>query len=139
MLLEFYLISVIFNFEQSLAGNQQIASNILVGTSETKRSPHRNLLWEDIVRVKKYSLILNYRAVITRSYSNFSNKPGNPDNTLKAEKVYDNFKEDRFKIIKQEMGRSGVYCLINKVNGHSYVGSSIYLASRMRNYLNKTF
>jgi group I intron endonuclease len=37
------------------------------------------------------------------------------------------------------MGRSGVYCLINKVNGHSYVGSSINLASRMRNYLNKTF
>ena len=39
-----HLISVIFNFEQPLAGNQQIASNILVGTSETKRSPHRNLL-----------------------------------------------------------------------------------------------
>ena len=30
-------------------------------------------------------------------------------------------------------------CFINKINGHSYVGSSINLASRMRNYLNNTF
>ena len=29
--------------------------------------------------------------------------------------------------------------LINNVNGHSYVGSSINLASRMRNYLNVSF
>ena len=44
MLLEFYLlISVkMYNFEQS-AGNQQIiffSKSILVGTSETARSPH---------------------------------------------------------------------------------------------------
>jgi len=34
---------------------------------------------------------------------------------------------------------SGVYCLVNKINGHYYVGSSINLASRMKNYLNNTF
>jgi len=39
ILLEFYMISVkMYNFEQS-AGNQQIKPFILVGTSETKRSP----------------------------------------------------------------------------------------------------
>ena len=39
ILLEFYIISVkMYNFEQ-LAGNQQIKPFILVGTSETKRSP----------------------------------------------------------------------------------------------------
>ncbi|KAF2135078.1 uncharacterized protein K452DRAFT_240020 [Aplosporella prunicola CBS 121167] len=46
MLLEFYLISVImYNFEQS-AGILRIISNkinILVGTSETRRSPHKFL------------------------------------------------------------------------------------------------
>jgi hypothetical protein len=160
MILEFYLISVkMHNFEQS-AGNRILPNNINIqgygsgynawGSSETRRSP-RSLFREDIVHVKKYSLILNsiipagacalkYAVITTRSYSNFSNN-GNQDNTLnlKAVKVYDNFKEDRIKIIKQEIGRSGVYCLINKVNGHSYVGSSINLASRMRNYLNKTF
>ena len=40
MLLEFYLTSVIFNFEQSLAGN---LSNTLVGTLETKRNPAHKL------------------------------------------------------------------------------------------------
>jgi group I intron endonuclease len=53
--------------------------------------------------------------------------------------VYDNFKEDRVHILKEQKDKSGVYCLINKINGHSYVGSSINLASRMKNYLNNTF
>ena len=53
--------------------------------------------------------------------------------------VYDNLKEDRVKILKEQKDKSGVYCLINKVNGHSYVGSSINLTSRMKNYLNNTF
>lgn len=33
----------------------------------------------------------------------------------------------------------GVYCLVNLTNGHVYVGSSINLAARMRNYLNTTY
>ncbi|RYE15219.1 MAG: hypothetical protein EOP34_04070 [Rickettsiales bacterium] len=53
--------------------------------------------------------------------------------------VYDNFKEKKSFILKQEKEKSGVYLLINKVNGHCYVGSSINLASRMKNYLNNTF
>ena len=110
------------------------------GSSETKRSPHNRLLWEDIVHVKKYSLVLNCRAINLRYYSKSSNND-NQDNTknLKVEKVYENFKEDRVNIVKEEKGRSGVYLLINKVNNQTYVGSSTNLASRMRNYLNKAF
>ena len=52
--------------------------------------------------------------------------------------AYCNFKEDKINILKEQKDKSGVYCLINKINGHSYVGSSINLASRMKNYLNKT-
>jgi group I intron endonuclease len=162
ILLEISLILVtMYNFEQS-AGNRiphgiKIERNILVGTSETTRCP-RSTLRVDIVQVKKYSLrrslnSLNFvktgqptssgRMVITRSYSNFSNKQqvGNKYmiQNLNAVKVYDNFKEDRVNILKEQRDKSGVYCLINKVNGHSYVGSSMNLASRMRNYLNKTF
>ena len=48
-------------------------------------------------------------------------------------------KEDRVNILKEQRDKSGVYCLVNKVNGHAYAGSSINLASRMRNYLNKAF
>lgn len=160
ILLEISLILVTtYNFEQS-AGNRipygiRIESNILVGTSETTRGP-RSTLREDIVQVKKYSLrcSLNYinfvktgqpfgRLVITRSYSNFSNKEqaGDKDmiKNLNAVKVYDNLKEDRVNILKEQRDKLGVYYLINKVNGHGYVGSSTNLASRMRNYLNKAF
>ena len=151
MILEFYWISVTkHNFEQSAGNPQILPNNINIqakasgyktwGSSETRRSPHNNLLWEDIVHVKKYSLVLNYRTINIRSYSNFSNHV-NQDNikNLKDKKVYENFKEDRIKIVIEEKGRSGVYLLINKVNNHTYVGSSTNLASRMRNYLNKAF
>jgi hypothetical protein len=149
MLLEFSLISVKkSNFEGS-AGNQLIFSNIIVGSSETTRSPRR-LLRENIVQVRKNSLIINSSStrlsirvtlgydIITRAYSNSSNKQSG-NQYFKAVKVYDNFKEYRVNIIKEQRDKSGVYCLINKVNGHSYVGSSMNLASRMRNYLNKAF
>ena len=154
MILEFFFISLLINsvkkhnFEQS-AGNLRILPyNINIqaadlnyntrGSSETRRSP-RDISREDIVHVKKYSLVYN-RAIKIRSYSSVSNK-SNKDNIqgIKAEKVYDNFKENRVKIIKEEKNRSGVYCLVNKVNGHLYIGSSINLASRTRNYLNKAF
>lgn len=165
MLLEFNLISVTkHNFEQS-AGNQRISYNninskryhryIMLGSSETIRSA-RSSFRENIVQVKKCSLIFNslifvitqpslgYTTTI-RSYShlsnNLNNKLGSQDKilNLKTEKVYDNLKKDRINILKEQRDKSGVYCLINKVNGHTYVGSSMNLASRMRNYLNKAF
>ena len=157
------------NFEQSAGNQRIFYNHIniepinsgrfrhynLLGSSETTRST-RSSFRENIVQMKKCSLIfhslisvtaqpsLGY-TVITRSYSSFSNnqdkKIGNQDNLLniKAVKVYNNLKEDRLNILKEQRDKSGVYCLINKVNGHSYVGSSINLASRMRNYLNKSF
>ncbi len=135
-----------YNFEQS-AGNQRIiffSKSILVGTSETIRSTHI-LLWEHIVRVIKYWLIslyiqyLNY--IITRSYSSLTSNSLTWYNTnnLKPEKVYNSLGEDRVQILKDQTDKSGVYCLINNINGHAYVGSSINLTSRMRSYLNNTF
>lgn len=146
ILLEFYIISVtMYNFEQS-AGNPRIISNKIIetffcfslGTSETKRSPAQA---EDIVHVIKYSLIylynnnLNLYNNLVRFNSSFSYNTKN----LKPIKVYTNLKEDRVNILKEQRDKSGVYFLINKVNGHGYVGSSINLASRMKNYLNNAF
>jgi group I intron endonuclease len=162
ILLEFYLISVIkYNFEKS-AGNYIIwwlgRPNILVGSSETRRSTG-SLLRKDIVQIRKNSLIFNSRSrlnleskrpfifdksqlvypVICRSYSSNKEALIFSNHDLKAVKVYDDFKESRINIVKEQRDKSGVYCLINKVNGHAYVGSSMNLASRMRNYLNKAF
>lgn len=138
-----------YNLELT-AGNQKITSSVLVGTSVTKRSPHNLLLCEDIVHERKYPLIFHFWTVLFRSYSDFNRRyvagqaracAGNHDNTLnlKAVKAYKNFKEDRVNILKDGKYRSGVYCLINNINGHSYVGSAINLANRMRNYLNNSF
>ena len=121
MLLEFNSISVImYNFEQSAGTHPPLgerivsnSKNILVGTSETIRSPHK-FLWDDLVRVIKYSLIylinysLNYRG-ITRSYSNFGSKPpfttGDNTKNLKPVKIYNSLKGDRVNILKKEINQ----------------------------------
>nr|QEN73924.1 hypothetical protein [Lentinula edodes]WGO76468.1 GIY-YIG endonuclease [Lentinula edodes] len=58
---------------------------------------------------------------------------------IKPIKVYNNFKEDKQDIKKDQKDKTGVYCLINLINGNIYIGSSVNLAVRMSNYLNTTF
>jgi hypothetical protein len=58
---------------------------------------------------------------------------------IKPVKIYQNLQEDRQQLLKDEQKKGGVYCLVNLINGHCYIGSSINLASRMRNYLNNAF
>ena len=155
------MISVkMYNFELS-AGNLQIKPFILVGTSETKRSPLNNIKGRYSPWNQKWSFnslvasnsnpLLNFDLkfnIRTYSTSNLSTpdplvaclqeKEDNTDNLVPLI-AYDNFKENRVNILKEQKDKSGIYCLINKNNGHSYVGSSINLASRMRNYLNTAF
>ena len=143
MLLIFYFLITVKThiFEQS-AGNQAIvyfSNSILVGTSETVRSTHI-ILWEDTVRVIKYSLIYLYDAsqhnlnyTVIRSYSSLTSNSGLWQNTKNLEeKVYNSLKEDRVQILNYQSDKSGVYCLINNIIGHAYVGSSINITSRMR-------
>lgn len=49
--------------------------------------------------------------------------------------MYNNLKEDKQQIKKDQKGKTGVYCLVNLINGHIYIGSSVNLAVRMSNYL----
>lgn len=150
ILLEFYIILVkMYNFEQSadyleiiLNKKKKIISWV---TSETRRSPAKA---EDIVRVIIYSLIYLFnknfnfykKAIYSvRFYYSFNNKNNEDKKELKPIKVYTNLKENKADILKEQKDKSGVYCLINKIDGHTYIGSSINLASRMKNYLNNTF
>jgi len=129
-----------YNFEQS-AGNQRIEKKILVGTSETTRDPHiinmgRYSPWnQKLIQSYNHNFIFNKNTIRFYSTSNVENNTKG----LHPLKTYDNFKENRLDILKEQKDKSGVYCLINKINGNAYVGSSINLASRMRNYLNNTF
>lgn len=134
-----------YNFEQS-AGNRipqgiRVEKNILVGTSETTRSPciinmGRDSPWNHkLIQSYNYNFIYNKNTIRFYSTSNIENNTKD----LHPLKTYENFKENRLDILKEQKDKSGVYCLINRVNGNAYVGSSINLASRMINYLNTTF
>lgn len=57
---------------------------------------------------------------------------------IKPVKFYSDFKKDRISLIRDNSRKTGVYYIINLINGHDYIGSSSNLASRMRNYLNKS-
>jgi len=83
-------------------------------------------------------LKFNIRTYSTSNLPTLKEKQDNTENLVPLI-AYDNFKENRVNIFKEQKDKSGIYCLINKNNGHSYVGSSINLASRMRNYLNTAF
>ena len=48
--------------------------------------------------------------------------------------IYDNADLYKLKAVKENIKKSGVYRWVNKVNGSCYVGSSINLAKRFKNY-----
>nr|QCX41972.1 LAGLIDADG endonuclease [Beauveria bassiana] len=141
MVLGFINSVTIHSFEQS-AGNQQI-SNILVGSSETTRDPYvinnirRYSPWNNTLNFKNNSNALHKTI---RQYS--THKELAPEDNIKNINfinTYTNFKENRNQILKELKDKSGVYLLINNINGHTYVGSSVHLAARMKNYLNTAF
>jgi len=157
--LSIFTVKILY-FVQS-AGNwrtylsRRLGITIQSGTSETKRSPHKSIhfvltLWEDIVQVIKYSMIFFFKTnnnipkFTHIIYSDIlglstSNDNENKINSLNPLIKYNNFKQDRISILNDCKDMTGIYLLLNNVNGHTYVGSSINLASRMRNYLNTSF
>ena len=42
-------------------------------------------------------------------------------------KVYNNFKEDILQLINDPRNKAGIYCLVNLINGHTYIGSPFAL------------
>lgn len=58
---------------------------------------------------------------------------------IKPVNVYHNLKEKRSLLFKENKNKPGIYCIVNISNGHNYIGSSINLANRMRNYLKISF
>lgn len=42
-------------------------------------------------------------------------------------------------MIKDQKDKTGVYCLVNLISGNMYIGASVNLSGRMKNYLNNAF
>lgn len=57
---------------------------------------------------------------------------------IKPIKIYSNFKVNKQYVQKDQKYKTGVYCIVNLVNGNIYIGSSVNFALRMTNYLNTT-
>ena len=48
--------------------------------------------------------------------------------------TYNNIDTNKCIILEENKNKSGIYRLINKINGKSYIGSSIYLSNEFSNY-----
>lgn len=53
--------------------------------------------------------------------------------------VYLNPQDSKAIILKENKGKAGIYLWTNKINGKRYVGSSIDLSARLRNYFNLSY
>lgn len=60
--------------------------------------------------------------------NNYNNTPVIPIIT------YDNVDTNKCTILEENINKSGVYRLVNKINGKSYISSSIYLSNEFSNY-----
>lgn len=65
-------------------------------------------------------------------------KPDSPSSVLPVI-IYDNADINKLQAIKENSAKSGVYRWTNKINGNTYVGSSINLAKRFGNYYNFSY
>jgi excinuclease UvrABC nuclease subunit len=55
-------------------------------------------------------------------------------------KIYKNLEINNIKIRKNfYKKKGGIYCLVNLLNGNIYIGSSINIGQRIKNYLNKSY
>src|SRR5256885_7910596 len=59
-----------------------------------------------------------------------------PYTTLFRSKKYENSDIQKFQILEENKGKSGVYLLRNLINKKTYVGSSIDLRRRFKEYFN---
>lgn len=151
MILLIYIIILVkmYYFEQS-AGNQQIDKSISVGSSETLRGPHNKYCFSNRGKILtpcdvekqvmgRYSPLNCFISVRYNSTNRYLIKKDTDNlNTIKPLLIFPSLKDDRFKLFKELKDKSGIYCLINSINGNCYVGSSINIANRMRSYLNKS-
>jgi hypothetical protein len=70
-----------------------------------------------------------------RSYTIISDNPIN-DNRINQVKVYENAYDMKKDILKENKGKSGIYTLTNKLTKDIYIGQSVDIFKRFKNYFN---
>jgi hypothetical protein len=83
----------------------------------------------NILKMKNNNILKTNYLYLNKKYSHTSSK-------YKFPIVYENSLLNKGKVLKENKNKSGIYRLVNKINGESYVGSSINLTNRFRRYYN---
>lgn len=78
--------------------------------------------------------IYNYNNIRT-----YSTLPNNSSNNIPFVKVYENAFELRKNIYIENLDKSGIYMFTNKLTNDIYIGQSINLANRFKNYFNLSY
>ena len=106
------------------------------------RSLDKNLLNINInVRTKRNYSFTSYNSnfifcnnLLNKAYSTFTNSTV----VIKNVKYYEDAYMEKSLIFKENNEKAGIYRWVNKVNGKSYIGSSINLKRRFRDYYSLT-
>jgi excinuclease UvrABC nuclease subunit len=83
-----------------------------------------------ILKIKQFISVRTY-SVISGNQLNHINK--------KYEKVYENISDMKKDILNENKGKSGIYMLTNKLTKDIYIGQSINISNRFKNYLNLSY
>jgi group I intron endonuclease len=71
---------------------------------------------------------------LIRNYSSRKSVAASP--AVVPVKIYSNVDLQKYQILKENKGKAGVYRWVNLLNKKSYIGSSVNLSSRLKNYFN---
>lgn len=79
---------------------------------------------------------IKYNNIFYTNYKYFNIKHNHTSSKYKFPIVYENLLLNKPNVLKENKNKSGIYRLVNKINGESYVGSSINLTNRFYKYYN---
>lgn len=103
-----------------------------------KRSPisHKYLNHGKHVPIQKCSKNSHINFNLIRTYSTLSS---NPSDSISPVKVYENALDMRKDILKENKNKSGIYMWTNKLTNDIYIGQSINISNRFKNYFNFSY
>jgi excinuclease UvrABC nuclease subunit len=92
-----------------------------------------------IQKCSKFNNIVKKKTFISiRTYTTLPNNPID-NNEISYVKVYDNTFDMKKDILKENIGKSGIYMLTNKLTNDIYIGQSTNISNRFKNYFNLSY
>jgi group I intron endonuclease len=74
-----------------------------------------------------------------RTYTTLPSNPLDSNNKINHVKIYEDSYNMRKYILKENKGKSGIYMLTNKVTNEIYIGQSVDISKRFKNYFNLSY